>query len=172
MINQAGYDHTITTALHSAAKDFGAGLAGLPPAFRAAYQALLAGNFSGAESDVATALEHLFVTGFNSSNLSNITLLGPVGDLLPILSIPGHMAQNVTNVINTLTDTTMSVNLANLFSPSFVTGLPLALTLDALGAPVTTLKALESSGTAFIGAVQAGSPQAALVSPAHVERWI
>ena len=118
---------------------------------------------------MAGALVKIFISGVDASDLSHIVLLGTVGDLLPILSIPGHIAQNVTNVITTLTNTNISLDVSTL---SLNFGLPLALTLDALGSPVTTAIAVARGTSAFIGAVQAGDPLAALTvlvdAPANV----
>ncbi|ORW85249.1 hypothetical protein AWB92_27560 [Mycobacterium sp. IEC1808] len=51
-------------------------------------------------------------------------------------------------------------------------GAPLALAVDAIGAPINGLAALNASGAAFVGAVQTGNPVAALTAlvtaPANV----
>jgi hypothetical protein len=100
--------------------------------------------------------------------------LGPLGDLAPVFTIPGQMAQNFTNllpagsipaqiaqnftnVVNTLTNfgTTITGSLVINF------GLPLQLVFDGIGMPINTLAALNSSGVAFGAAVQAGNASAA-----------
>jgi hypothetical protein len=63
------------------------------------------------------------------------------------------VSQNATNVIAALTDTSQTLDLNTGF---LHVGLPLVLALDAIGAPVTTLQALGSSASAFVGAVQTG----------------
>ncbi|GAQ40688.1 PE-PGRS family protein [Mycobacterium pseudoshottsii JCM 15466] len=162
--NQFGYGQLIFAALGNATRDFTLGLAGLPPTFQTAFQAVLAGDFSGAASDMAEGLSKLVATGVDTSDLSNIKLLGPVGDLLPILRIPGDTAFNVANVIRTPTDTTVSVEFTSYVPPAITGtfGLPVALTLDAAGSAVTTANAVGTSVTALTNAVQAGDWPAAI----------
>jgi hypothetical protein len=76
-----------------------------------------------------------------------------LANLIPAGSVSAMVAQNATNVFATLTDLsqTLDLNTGNLH-----VGLPLVLALDALGPPVTTLQAVGSSASAFIGAVQTG----------------
>ncbi|CMR33820.1 PE-PGRS family protein [Mycobacterium tuberculosis] len=105
--------------------------------------------------------------------MSNILLLGPVGDLFPILSIPGAMSQNFTNVVMTVTDTTIAFSIDTTNLTGVMTfGLPLAMTLNAVGSPITTAIAFAESTTAFVSAVQAGNLQAAAAAlvgaPANV----
>ncbi len=154
----------------------------------------MAGDIGGAVSDVAQGFAGLFVTGLditttgdpllNPPLIATITPTGTLGDLLPILTIPGMMAQNVTNlmppgsipalmsqnltnVIDIVTDTSLTANVSVSFNPfpplnptlslDAYAGLPLALTLDALGAPVNGLQAFGSSATTFVDALQAGN---------------
>jgi PE family len=191
--NQIGYYTTISTALSSAAHDFTVGLQGLPASFQSAYQALLAGNVNGALNDIGDGFLHLFITGFDVTTGANavltITPTGTLGDLLPILSIPGQMAQNFTsllpagsipgqmaqnftNVLKTVTNTSIT-SMIDLFvdptQPSGIgviidanMGLPLALGIDLLGSPVTTFEALGSSVASFTHAVETGNPVGAL----------
>jgi hypothetical protein len=80
-------------------------------------------------------------------------------------SLPAQISQNFTNVINTLTDTSLTAQAlltirfippsANL-SVNLTAGLPAALTLDVLGAPYNAAGALGSSATAFVGQLQSG----------------
>ncbi|WP_421846187.1 hypothetical protein [Mycobacterium sp.] len=162
--NQLSYASTIETSLVSGAQSFGAGLAALPAAYVTAFEAIAAGDFTAAAEVLGLAYANLFITGVDASDLSNIMLTGTVGDLLPILSIPGDASQNLTNVIVAATDTNIALNLdigppveldANL-------GLPMALAVNALGSPVTTLLAVGESSTAFLNAVEAGDPLAAI----------
>ncbi|OBK21459.1 hypothetical protein A5634_10085 [Mycobacterium asiaticum] len=193
--NQIGYFNTISTSLQAANHDFIAGLQELPSSFQAASQALQAGDFNGAVDDLATGFLNPFITGFSGevtdSGVVVVTVNGAVGDLTPILSIPGQMAQhftgllpagsipammsqNVTNVINTATDTSQWINLMGVSSPPIPlhVGLPLAIGLDAIGPFVTTGGAFQSSVTSFAAAVQtgdvAGAVAAAIDAPAVV----
>jgi hypothetical protein len=188
--NQIGYAHTIGAALSNAAHDFTVGLQALPAAFESAFQDVLAGNFSGAVSTLGNAFVNLFFTGFSTVTTGPITNLtatvtptGTLGDLLPILTIPGEMAQNFTslwvpgsiaaqmsqnftNVIDTVTDTSIVANAGiaiRIFPPAvglFVNGnygVPVALLVDAAGAPVNALHAADVSATAFTRALEAGN---------------
>ncbi|OBK13605.1 PE family protein [Mycobacterium asiaticum] len=192
--NQIGYLNTISTSLQAANQDFLTGLQGLPASFQAAGQAFQAGDVNGAINNLATGFLRPFISGFTGelldSGLVPVNPTGAVGDLMPILSIPGQMAQNftallppgsipamisqnVTNLINTATDTSqwISLNVATLPIPLHV-GLPLALGLDAIGPFITTGDAVQSSLTSFAGAVQtgnvAGAAAAVLGAPAVI----
>ncbi|WP_310773140.1 PE family protein [Mycobacterium sp. Z3061] len=173
---QIGYAQTVSTALVNAAQDFGAGVSALPAALQAATQQLAAGDVTGAVRGVATGFGNLFLTGLSASQdpttlLINITPTGTLGDLLPILRLPGQMAQNLTdmlpsgsvpaqisqhltNVINTLTDTSQTLDLV---TGDLHVGLPLVLGLEAIGPVVTTANAFCDSANAVLGALQTGN---------------
>ncbi|OIN81602.1 PE family protein [Mycobacterium malmoense] len=182
---QIGYAQTVTTSLQLAGQGFGTTL----PVFQAdvgmAYHALATGNYNGAVNDLAEGFKNLFVTGIDASNSSNIKPVGPVGDLLPILSIPGQMVQNFTglfptgsvpallaqnyaNVIDALTNTTISTTgtLQPHQTPPIELdaffGLPLSVGFGAIGPPIAGLNALATSATTFAQAVQTGNGVAAL----------
>ncbi|HTQ22344.1 PE family protein [Mycobacterium sp.] len=144
----------------------------------------------GVHADVTDNIEIIFnrfgiPTGVEGDLLATITPTGLVGDvfsafavpgqisqnftnLLPPGSIPQAISQNFTNVVNTVTDTSIGADaslVARLLPlPIAVTsleadlnlGLPLALAIDALGAPVVTVQALQSSISAFSSALQGG----------------
>ena len=157
--NQTGYAQTITTALQNAGKDIGTGAAGLRNSFHAAGQALLAGNPNAAADDVLQGLENFFLPSFTVPPITGsapipITLNGPLGDLLPILGIPGQMAQNFTNTFQALTNFSTTID-PNSLGVTF--GLPLGLLLDVVGSPVNMLSALNSTAHALTGALQTGN---------------
>jgi hypothetical protein len=182
--NQMAYANIITTSLQNAANDFGTGVVALPAAFQTAFQALMVGNISGAMSGIGKGFVNLFFTGFDVVPTGvqfsdDVILRGTLGDLVPILTIPGQMAQNFTNllpagsipaqisqnytnVVKALTDVRAN-STADFDNQSFTNtiGLPVALVLQAAGAPINTLAAVSSSVTAFDNAVQAGNPTAA-----------
>lgn len=175
--NQIGYAQLIASSLQNAGNDFVAGINAFPTNFQTGIQTMMGGDATGGLLQVGGAFLAPVFTGLNVNvdpltNLLVITPGGALGDLLPILGIPGQMAQsltnllppgsipamvaqNATNVFTTLTDLsqTLDLNTGNLH-----VGLPLALALDALGPPVTTLQAAGSSVSAFVGAVQTGDP--------------
>ena len=185
--NQITYATIIGTSLQNAGNSFLTGLQGLPAAFQSAYQALMTGNIGGALSDVTGGFLNLFATGLDTTGrgslpgtlFADVTSTGSVAELTPIITIPGMMAQNftnllpagtiaaqisqhATNVIDTLTDTSLTgVVTLKLIPPQFsltaTAGLPTALTLDALGAPVNALNAASAGASQFAGQVQTGN---------------
>jgi hypothetical protein len=182
--SQIGYGQTISTGLGSAAHDFTTGLHGLPASFQTAFSDLEAGNATGAVRAVKLGLQDLFITGFNTSlgadNVVTVTPAGALGDLMPILSIPGQIAQNATNllpassipghvaqyftnVLKTVTDLnlTSTVNFVSSFGGAIdinaTAGLPLVLAIDLLGGPINAVNALGHSATTFVNAVQSGN---------------
>jgi hypothetical protein len=150
-----------------------------------ANQAIATGNYHGAVQDVAQGALGLFISGFNTGNLSNITVLGPGGDLLPILSIPAQqaqnfvgllppgsipaqMAQNYASAVTALTNANISTTISlhplqpNPISVGANFGLPLSLAFAALGPPISTLDGIATGATAFSAAMQAGNGVAAV----------
>lgn len=176
---------TISSALHK----FDADLQTTIPVYRAdmalARQAIAAGDYHGAVQDFTHGVLGLFITGFDTSNLSDVKILGPAGDLLPLLALPGQHAENFANmfppgsipsqffhnsanVISTLTDTnvstTFALNLTNPSKPILIAdaffGLPLAVGFSLLGAPVSGLNGLATGASVLAAAVQSGNPLA------------
>ncbi|OBK28547.1 hypothetical protein A5634_20190 [Mycobacterium asiaticum] len=188
--NQIGYANLISTSLQHAGTDLVTGLGQLPASFQAAGQAFAAGDVTGGLQTIGGGLLKPFFSGFEATTLADgtisITPLGAAGDLLPIFSIPGQMAQNFTNllpagsipaqmsqnftnIVKTLTDTSVTSTANVINDPATIPsgigfgldlnthmGLPLALAIDALGGPVNGLSALNSSAAAFLNAAQAG----------------
>ncbi|MGZ4582869.1 MAG: PE family protein [Mycobacterium sp.] len=151
--NQIAYEQLVASSLQHAASDFVTGVAALPSAFQAAFQSLMAGDVTGALTDIGKGLSNLFITGLEFNPNGTVTVLGPVGDLLPIAAIPGEVSTNFNNVVNALSNVNITFSI---LPPGFAAGLPLALAVDAIGAPVNTLAAFGTSANAFIGAVQTG----------------
>ncbi|WP_158017123.1 PE family protein [Mycobacterium basiliense] len=136
-------------------------------AIPASYQNLLANTTASLQGIGSTwanstvpALLHA-VTGYPqliSTSLQN-------GDLLPILGIPARLAQGSTALYQAL-NAPVSLSSASLSSSGlslgFAIGLPQLLAIDALGAPVNAAFAAGASGTAALGALQAGNTMAAV----------
>jgi hypothetical protein len=180
-----GSAHTITTSLGAAAHDFTTEMRALPGSFQTAFHDLATGNATGAVDALERGFGDLFLTGFTTTTGAGdvITVLptGAVGDLLPILSIPGHMAQNFANlfpagtfpahlvqnfanVVKTVTNFNVSATANFVLNPNWfgvdvdaTMGLPLLLALEALGGPANALNALAHSATTFVHAVQSGN---------------
>ncbi|OBG41094.1 hypothetical protein A5672_12935 [Mycobacterium alsense] len=182
---QVGYVQTVNTSLANAAYDFGTELIALPGALGTAFQQLLAGNTAAATGIAKQAFTNLFLTGLSAdfdttTGLVTITPTGTLGALSPMLALPGQMAQNftnfmppsiardiaqnVTNLITTATNTSSTANLAVSDAIPLTLGLPLALGIDLIGSPVTTLNAMAASATSFVNAVQTGSVSGAIAS--------
>lgn len=182
---QFGYVQTIVTSLQSAGHDFVAGVTALPAALQTGLQDLLAGNVPGALNAFQQGFQNLFLTGLSAdfdftTGILSVTPTGTLGDLLPILGLPGEMAQNFvnflppsiptqiaqnfTNLLTTLTNTTVTANL-NTFT-SIPLNVPLLATLafDLAGSPITTWNAIQSSTGAFLGAVQTGNVSGAIAA--------
>jgi hypothetical protein len=175
---QQGYAQTISSSLQQAAIDTNAGLQTLPAGFQAAFQDLLAGNNIGAYGQIQQTLQNAFLPGFNNGGVALATTLvteGPVGDLAPIFTIPGQMAQNFTNLLppgsileqmaqngtNLVNALTNFGTQADVVFQTVNFGVPLQLLFDGIGGPANALSALNSTGVAFTGAVQAGNASAA-----------
>ncbi|WP_068177522.1 PE family protein [Mycobacterium sp. UM_CSW] len=181
--NQIGYAQTVVTGLQSAAHDLVTGIQALPGGFQTAAQDLLAGDNGGAYGAINQALINAFLPGFNgvqvgsdgSTLVTDIVPIGPLGDLAPIVAIPGQMAQNVanlfpagsvpaqiaqhaTNLISAFTNLGTTLTISNTAELSF--GIPLQLILDGIGGPANALSALNSTGAALVGAAQAGNASA------------
>ncbi|MCV7102685.1 PE family protein [Mycobacterium palustre] len=180
--NQIGYAQTVVTSLQTAGNDLLTGLTGLPSGLQSVGQALLAGDPVGAGNALGQALENAFLPGFSltttPAGLFDVAPLGPLGDLAPIFTIPGQMAQNftnllpagsipqmmsqnATNLIEALTNFGTTLDL-NALSINF--GVPLQLVLDGLGGPINALSALNSTGVALGGALQTGNAAGALAA--------
>ncbi|OBK46628.1 PE family protein [Mycobacterium sp. 1081908.1] len=181
--NQIGYAQTVATGLQSAAHDFVTGIQTLPGGFLTAAQDLLAGDNGGAYGAINRTLINAFLPGFNgvqvgsdgSTLVTDIVPIGPLGDLAPIVAIPGQMAQNVanlfpagtipaqiaqhaTNLISAFTNLGTTLTISNTAELSF--GIPLQLILDGIGGPANALSALNSTGAALVSAAQAGNASA------------
>ena len=93
------------------------------------------------------------------------------GNFQPVAAIPGHIAQNLANVVGTLTNTnvTSALVVESLGVPPSVTldnavGLPLVFGASLLGPPAATLEAAGYSAASFASAVQAGNASAAFAA--------
>ena len=148
----------------------------MPTSFQAANQAFAVGDITGGLKLIGGGFLNPFLSGFSTvtgdGGLITVTPTGAVGDLLPIFSIPGQMAQNFTNllpagsipaqmsqnftnVVKALTDTNVTSSVSLINDPNGPLGLgvaidahmglPLALAIDALGGPVNGLSALGTS---------------------------
>jgi hypothetical protein len=184
---QMGTVQTVIPSLQQAAMDTITGVQTLPATFGAASQFLLAGDPIDAYGALNTGLLNAFLPGFNGvvgqlvvgvGVSITITPIGPLGDLAPIFTIPGQMAQNFTNLLppgsilaqmaqngTNLVETVTNFGTAlNIDSGVLSLGLPLQAVFDGIGGPANALSALNSSGVAFAGAMQTGNVPGAVAA--------
>lgn len=192
--NQMAYAQIIASSLQNAAHDFSTGLQAFPAAFQSAVQALQSGDVAGAVTDIAQGFVGLLAPGVSVTTSGSLavppgltaalTPTGTLGDLLPILTIPGmaaqnftnllpagsipeQISQNFTNVIETATDTSLAAQVllvtklfplppSATFSVNLAAGLPVALAVDAIGAPVNALEAASTGVSQFVSEMQTG----------------
>jgi hypothetical protein len=179
--NQQGNAVTIGSSLQQAAMDTITGVQTLPATLGAAFQNLVAGNPVGAYQALDSGLLNAFLPGFNgvlANGTAVITPIGPLGDLAPIFTIPGQMAQNFTNLLppgsivqqiaqngtNLVETVTNFGTTLNLGTSILSLGLPLQAIFDGIGGPANALSALNSTGVAFAGAMQTGNTSAAVAA--------
>lgn len=193
--NQIGYANLIGNSLQAANNDLTVGFNQLPTYFQNAQQAFAAGNVTGGLEWIGGGFLNPLFSGFSTvtgaDGVVTVTPLGAVGDLLPIFSVPGQMAQNFTdlipagsipaqmaqnftNTVKTLTDTSVTSTVGLVSDPNSPIGigvgidahmgLPLALAIEALGGPVNGMNALGASVQAFTSALQGGDVLGAVTS--------
>uniref|UniRef100_UPI00389B3174 PE family protein n=1 Tax=Mycobacterium sp. HUMS_1102779 TaxID=3383487 RepID=UPI00389B3174 len=138
----------------------------------APYESLLANTNANLQSIGTTwtsvtepALMQTFTTQFGSPQ--QILTAVESGNLQPLLAIPARLALGTANVLGDVADP-ISVTVTSLTqtnaSLAIGVGLPELLAFDALGAPVNAALAMQSSTTAFFGALQAGNPVGAFTT--------
>jgi PE family len=182
MNGQMGTVQTVIPSLQLAHQDINAGLPTAQAAVQTAFQELLAGNPIGAYGTLSTGLQNAFLPGFTTDSLIGPTApvvpLGPLGALAPIFTLPGQMAQSFTNLLPpgsilaqmSQNGTNVVSALTNLTTTTGVLenrvnfGVGLQLLFDGIGGPANALSALNSTGVAFTGAMQAGNPSAAALA--------
>ena len=114
----SGFYGTVGTSLQHFGSDIQTTLPTFEHDMGLADTAILTGDYHGAVQDEAHALLGLFITGFDTSHLAigvsgnlptlsltiagPIGLLGPAGDLLPILTAAGQQAQGVASLVPVL----------------------------------------------------------------------
>lgn len=188
---QIGFAQTFFASAINGFSGLVTGLPNFVSGLQVAAQTLLTGNYTGAVSDFGRAALGLLVTGVETGPVHidgsilttltatvNPTILGPLGDFFTIMNLPGQeaqyftdlmppslarqMAQNFTNVLNTLTVPSISAVAA--VTPLQQTGtveaffgLPLVATYAAAGAPLATLNAIATSAESFQQALAAGN---------------
>lgn len=177
--DQAKYANTVVSSLSRFGTDVQAGLGQFQTSMQAVSQDIAAGDYNGAVQDGTAAFLNLFITGFDTSNLNNIKVLGPAADLFPLFAIPGQeaqtfanlippgsvpnkMMQNVANMLNAFADTSISTTIGGTIIPPALQldanfGLPLSVLFSVLGAPVAGLDGFATAGTVIGNGIATGN---------------
>ncbi|ORA10220.1 PE family protein [Mycobacterium asiaticum] len=116
------------------------------------------GDYHGAVDAIPRSVVRLLLDGVNIDNLSTVNVHGPAGDLLPLLSAPGSLQQDLVDLLPPGT-------IPRAIGQHFVnaTGVALMPVGSALiGWPIATLDGLATGATAFGSALQAGNAVGAL----------
>jgi len=117
---------------------------------------------------IPQAFVDLLIDGVDISNLSTVTIHGPAGDLMPLLSQTGAGPQDLVNLLQ---PDSIPRRIAQNFL-NVITTVPTSLGLSLIGPPLSTLDGIATGATELGTAVQTGNPLtvgAALVDlPAHV----
>ncbi|OBI78626.1 PE family protein [Mycobacterium asiaticum] len=116
------------------------------------------GDYHGAVDAIPRSVVRLLLDGVNIDNLSSVNVHGPAGDLLPLLSAPGSLQQDLVDLLP-------PGSIPRAIGQHFVnaTGTALMPVGSALiGWPIATLDGLATGATAFGSALQAGNAVGAL----------
>lgn len=202
--SQIGFAQLFATTVGQGVTSVIAGWPNLAAELQLAFQQLLVGDYNAAVANLGKAMTNLLVTGFDTSDVTigtmgttiSVTakpkLLGPLGDLFTIMTIPAQeaqyftnlmppsilrdMSQNFTNVLTTLSNPNIQAvasfdiaTTAGTLSTFF--GVPLVLTYATLGAPFASLNAIATSAETIEQALLAGNYLGAvgalIDAPAH-----
>lgn len=179
LADQVTYGNTVVSSLSRFGTDVQAGLGQFQTSMQAVSQDIAAGDYNGAVQDGTAAILNLFITGFDTSNLNNIKVLGPAADLFPLFAIPGQEAQtlanlippgsvpnkimqNVANMLSAFADTSISTTIDFTLIPPALTldanfGLPLSVLFSVLGAPVAGLDGFATASTVVGNGIATGN---------------
>ncbi|GLC16858.1 MULTISPECIES: PE family protein [Mycobacterium] len=176
----AGNWQTLSTSFSAFNRDLSANLAHFPSDWAKVNQDLATGQYHLAVTDGTSAVLNVFLSGFDTHNLADIKLVGPVGDLFPVISLPGQnlsglstlmpahsvpaqMTNNLGRFFTALADTSVSTTISGTVNPPALVlganfGLPLSLLFGVAGAPVAGLNGLATAGTVIGGGIATGNP--------------
>ena len=127
-----------------------------------------AGDYHGAVQRIPQTFVDLLIDGVDISNLSTVTIHGPAGDMMPLLSQTGSGTQDLVNLLQ---PGSIPRRIAQNFL-DVISTVPTSLGLSLIGPPLSTLDGLATGLTEIGAAGQTGNPLAmagAFVDlPAHV----
>ncbi|OBK28545.1 PE-PGRS family protein [Mycobacterium asiaticum] len=195
LTDQVKYANILGTSLARFGADVQAGLGQFQTSWQAVNHDIAIGDYNGAVEDGTAAFLNLFITGFDTSNLNDIKIVGPASDLFPIFalpgqeaqtfanlfpgnSVPGKMTQNFANILNAFADTSVSTTIGFELQPTprlsldANFGLPMSVLFSVLGAPVAGLDGFATASSVIgngIATGNIGAIAAGIVdSPAYV----
>ncbi len=130
----AGNWQTLSTSFSAFNRDLSANLAHFPSDWAKVNQDLATGQYHLAVTDGTSAVLNVFLSGFDTHNLADIKLVGPVGDLFPVISLPGQnlsglstlmpahsvpaqMTNNLGRFFTALADTSVSTTISGTVNP-------------------------------------------------------
>lgn len=178
--DQVKYGNILSTSLGGFSRDVQAGFGQFQTNLQLANHDIATGNYNAAVKDGTAAFLNLFITGFDTSNLNDIKLQGPVADVLPLFALPGQeaetfanlfpagsvpskMTHNFANLLNAFADTSVSTTIGFetnpapklLLNANF--GLPLQALFSVMGAPVSTLGGFATATTVIGSGLATGN---------------
>lgn len=126
--SQIGFAQLFATTVGQGVTSVIAGWPNLAAELQLAFQQLLVGDYNAAVANLGKAMTNLLVTGFDTSDVTigtmgttiSVTakpkLLGPLGDLFTIMTIPAQEAQYFTNLMPPSILRDMSQNFTNVLT--------------------------------------------------------
>ncbi len=150
---QVGYGQVVVDALQNAGAELPQTLPNFFGDVDKANQAVMAGDYNDAVDYVPRAAVDLFLSGVNINNLSQITVEGPAGELLPLMSLPAQMQQDLIDLLPPGAILTQMVQNSFNATNTVVNSIALA----AIGPPIATLDGFATGLTVLGGAVATGN---------------
>jgi hypothetical protein len=91
--------NTLNTSMAQFDSDLNNNFAKFPSEWSLVNQDIALGRYNNAVGDGTKAILDLFLNGFNTQNLNNIQLIGPIADLFPIFSLPGQQLLGMSTLM-------------------------------------------------------------------------
>jgi hypothetical protein len=172
-----GAQQTLNTSFSKFNADLNANFAKFPSDWAKVNYDIGTGHYNTAVTDGTRAVLNLFLNGFDTSNLNDIKLEGPIADLFPVLALPGtqlegmstlmtggsvgqHMVANAGRFFTALSDTSVSAGVAVEILPPDLTANPpvllpsIALQMNAFfGLPLSLMFGLGGAPVAMLNGI-------------------
>jgi hypothetical protein len=172
-----GAQQTLNTSFAKFNADLNANFAKFPSDWAKVNYDIGTGHYNTAVTDGTKAVLNLFLNGFDTSNLNDIKLEGPIADLFPVLALPGtqlegmstlmtggsvgqQMVANAGRFFTALSDTSVSAGVAVEILPPDLTANPpvllpsIALQMNAFfGLPLSLLFGIGGAPVAMLNGI-------------------